>query len=117
MCSLSKENFWNLQLEAELLELSIAQGQDTPDTDARLAEVDRLMDQSDWSLSPDYGVIKTAVNGVPLKVLKSARGFYIGTRDDHHGPLSRESNEYWKCEKEAVIALTSGNWTQFDYDF
>lgn len=74
------------------------------------------MDQSDWSLSHNYGVIKTAVNGIPLKVLKSARGFYIGTWNETQGPLSRESSEYWPKGADANLALESGRWTQFKYD-
>lgn len=113
---LSKEAFLELQHESDLLELAIAKGEETDLTDARLAEIDQLMKQSDWMLSIDYGVIKKSVNGIPLKVLKSARGFYIGTCDEHQGPLSRESNEYWTCENDASHALESGQWTQFNYE-
>lgn len=115
MCS-SKQAFLELEREAYSLELAIAKGEETDLTDARLAEIDQLMKQSDWMLSIDYGVIKKSVNGIPLKVLKSARGFYIGTCDEHQGPLSRESNEYWTCENDASHALESGRWTQFNYE-
>ncbi|WP_370458209.1 MULTISPECIES: hypothetical protein [unclassified Cellvibrio] len=116
MCFLSKQAFLALEREAYSLELAIAKGEETDLTDARLAEIDQLMTQSDWMLSIDYGVIKKSVNGIPLKVLKSARGFYIGTCDEQQGPLSRESNEYWTRENDASHALESGQWTQFNYE-
>ncbi len=49
---------------------------------------------------------------LPLQVLQSARGFYIGTQTDEEGPFSRESAEYWPNNGEAIAALASGNWTQ-----
>jgi hypothetical protein len=52
---------------------------------------------------------------LPLKVLRSAAGFYIGTADESGGPCSRESNEYWELESEAELALASGQWTQKSY--
>ena len=45
-------------------------------------------------------------------VLKSARGYYIGTFDPERGPVSRESEEYWASEKLAAHALEAGKWTQ-----
>jgi len=48
---------------------------------------------------------------LPLKVLRSAAGFYIGTSGDF-GPVSRESREYFKTDIAAKEALESGNWTQ-----
>lgn len=115
MNALSKAAFLALQSEAESLTLSIAQGQETDTTDARLAEIDRLMDDSDWELSHDYGVVKKSVNGIPLQVCKSARGFYIGTWNEE-GPVSRESKEYWPKAELAQTALLNGQWTQFSYD-
>lgn len=47
---------------------------------------------------------------LPLKVLKSQAGFYIGTADDL--PVSRECDRYWPTEKEAENALTTGDWQQ-----
>ena len=49
-----------------------------------------------------------------LKVLKSAAGFYLGTRDEE-GPYSRESEEYWRTFEEAEATLTGAgqtSWTQ-----
>lgn len=53
----------------------------------------------------------------PLEVLESASGFYIGTFIDDSesclfGPLSRESEEYYKTKEEAHNALLTNSWTQ-----
>jgi len=52
---------------------------------------------------------------LPLKVMRSARGFYLGTSDET-GPISRESHEYWLSADEAQSALKAGPcaWTQRD---
>lgn len=52
---------------------------------------------------------------LPLQVLRSARGFYLGTADES-GPVSRESAEYWPTETAAATALAAGPdaWTQRD---
>ncbi len=115
MYALSKTDFIALQSELKMLELSIAQGQETDTTDARLTEIDRLMEHSDWVLCPDFGVIRKAVNGAPLQVCKSANGFYIGTWNEE-GPVSRESKEYWPKKEQAQSALLNGQWTQFSYE-
>jgi hypothetical protein len=49
---------------------------------------------------------------LPLEVLKSAAGFYIGTFDPKEGPFSRESEEYFPSEEAAREALVNGAWTQ-----
>jgi hypothetical protein len=51
-----------------------------------------------------------------LQVLKSTRGFYLGTADDG-GPVSRESLEYWDTFEKADHALGANGdfqelWTQ-----
>lgn len=51
---------------------------------------------------------------LPLSVLKSARGYYLGTFCDL-GPVSRESAEYWPSEEQAQAAMASGEWTQRDH--
>ena len=51
---------------------------------------------------------------LPLTVLKSQRGYYLGTYDDG-GPVSRESAEYWTTEDRAEDALAAGEWTQRDH--
>jgi hypothetical protein len=48
---------------------------------------------------------------LPLLVLESAAGFYIGTCDDF-GPVSRESVQYWRKQEAAEHALSTGEWTQ-----
>ena len=47
---------------------------------------------------------------LPLQVLRSAAGHYIGTFDD--GPVSRESVEYFPTHEAACHALNTGAWTQ-----
>ncbi len=49
---------------------------------------------------------------LPLEVLKSNAGFYLGTASPEHGPVSRESEEYWRTQEAAAAALESGEWTQ-----
>jgi hypothetical protein len=48
---------------------------------------------------------------LPLRVLRSRAGFYIGTADAA-GPVSRESEEYFGTRAAAVQALRAGRWTQ-----
>ncbi|WP_413731807.1 hypothetical protein [Sodalis sp. RH20] len=50
---------------------------------------------------------------LPLQVLRSAAGHYIGTFDD--GPVSRESVEYFPSHEAARHALETGAWTQRQY--
>ena len=60
-----------------------------------------------------YGVLAAQDRGLrlPLEVLKSRAGFYIGT-STQEGPYSRESVEYWQAESEAWSALKNQTWTQ-----
>lgn len=51
---------------------------------------------------------------LPLQVLRSNAGFYIGTADED-GPCSRESAEYFRSADCAHQALSSGNWTSRDH--
>lgn len=48
---------------------------------------------------------------LPLLVLKSTGGFYLGT-SMAEGPFTRESEEYWTTGQEASTALEIGDWTQ-----
>lgn len=48
---------------------------------------------------------------LPLQVLRSVCGYYIGTQCDE-GPVSRESVEYYRNHEQAAQALESGTWTQ-----
>jgi len=52
-----------------------------------------------------------ANKSLPLSVLRSRAGCYVGTADDD-GPCSRESVEYWSDSQDAESALQSGSWTQ-----
>ncbi|HHQ4020317.1 TPA: hypothetical protein ACSPY6_001691 [Pseudomonas aeruginosa] len=47
---------------------------------------------------------------LPLQVLMSNAGFYIGTLDEE-GPVSRESVEYYSSRELAQQALDNGTWT------
>lgn len=49
---------------------------------------------------------------LPLSVLKSNAGYYIGTLDEDGMPCSRESNEYYRTEEDAQKAFGCGGWTQ-----
>ncbi len=48
----------------------------------------------------------------PVRVLKSAAGFYLGTTSADGLPFSRESVEYWPSDVDAALALENGTWTQ-----
>ncbi|MDR0218676.1 MAG: hypothetical protein LBI71_07310 [Enterobacteriaceae bacterium] len=48
---------------------------------------------------------------LPLTVLRSGAGFYIGTMDAGE-PCSRESVEYFFHREQAEFALKQGHWTQ-----
>ena len=48
---------------------------------------------------------------IPVQVLQSAAGYFIGTRDEE-GP-NRESAEYWPTKAQAETALNEGQWTQY----
>lgn len=48
---------------------------------------------------------------LPLQVLHSAAGHYIGTRDSE-GPVSRESCEYFRSQSAAERALQRSGWSQ-----
>lgn len=47
-----------------------------------------------------------------LQILKSQRGFYIGTATNEGYPVSRESAEYFPDSSIAQQALTDNRWTQ-----
>lgn len=51
---------------------------------------------------------------LPLQVMQSAAGFYLGTQRGGF-PFSRESTEYWRNQSEAEAALAKGEWTQRDH--
>lgn len=55
--------------------------------------------------------LKYCGKSLPLQVLESRQGFYIGTTDEEL-PCSRESVQYWAKREDAVGALQSGMWTQ-----
>lgn len=49
---------------------------------------------------------------LPIKVLRSRAGYYIGTHKEDGTPVSRESDHYWLTKQEAEHALTFGHWIQ-----
>lgn len=52
---------------------------------------------------------------LPLLVLQSGAGYYLGTIDPESGPVSRESVEYWPRRDLAEKALAGSegtDWTQ-----
>ena len=51
---------------------------------------------------------------LPVQVLQSGAGFYIGTASDA-GPISRESTEYFPSRENAEAALDAGAWTQREH--
>lgn len=63
-----------------------------------------------------FGKLALAYAGqkLPLRVLHSGAGYYIGTLDEE-GPVSRESLEYFGTRNAAQAALESGLWTQLEY--
>lgn len=65
------------------------------------------------SCNTGFGRLSFEMDGIrrPLQILKSEKGYYLGTFDDE-GPVSRESNEYWLTQEIAADAFKSGNWTQ-----
>jgi len=65
------------------------------------------------SLNVSFGYLAQQYTGkrLPLEVLHSAAGHYIGTRDSD-GPVSRESCQYFRSEATAQRALARGGWTQ-----
>lgn len=51
---------------------------------------------------------------LPLQVLQTRAGFYIGTFDED-GPCSRESLEYFPSSTAAETALRDSSWTQREH--
>lgn len=47
-----------------------------------------------------------------LQILKSQRGYYIGTATSEGYPVSRESAEYFPDSSTAQQAFTDNRWTQ-----
>jgi len=49
---------------------------------------------------------------LPLQVMHSSAGYYIGTCDEYGLPVSRESAQYWKTRADATEAFRTGAWSQ-----
>lgn len=69
-----------------------------------------------FSPVPQMGRLAKEYCGVdlPLQVLRSGAGYYLGTIDEH-GPCSRESREYFPTQDAAESALSTGCWTQREH--
>ena len=52
---------------------------------------------------------------LPVTVLQSGNGYYLGTHSPEEGPISRESLEYFPTAAAAAKALDTGDWTQRDH--
>ncbi|EBF4233491.1 TPA: hypothetical protein JEL83_004651 [Salmonella enterica subsp. enterica serovar Elisabethville] len=65
------------------------------------------------SLAPSTGLLAARFAGLslPLQVLRSGAGYYIGTQNED-GPVSRESVEYFSTQSLAENALKQGTWSQ-----
>jgi hypothetical protein len=63
--------------------------------------------------NPAYGKLASfyAHLKLPLHVLQSANGYYIGTSVNTE-PVSRESVEYFPSRTNAETAMRNGTWTQ-----
>lgn len=70
--------------------------------------------QQEISAASNIGFLAKKFEGIelPLQVLESKDGYYIGTFDLKEGPISRESVEYFPTPDAAEEALRLGNWTQ-----
>lgn len=59
---ITKEEFLAMQAEIESIEMSIAKGEETDHSDARLRELYERMEESPWEFAPDEGVIEKSAN-------------------------------------------------------
>ena len=69
-------------------------------------------------MTKEFGVLAEQFSGIqlPLRVMRSNAGAYIGTEHPEDGsPFSRESEEYFAAPEEALHALVTGNWTQREH--
>ena len=64
MTEMTKEAFLQLQDELESLELAIAKGEETDNTDSRLKELECLMEDAPWVLIPGEGCLPRDAGGV-----------------------------------------------------
>jgi hypothetical protein len=62
MTEMTKEAFLQLQNELESLELAIAKGEETDNTDSRLKELESLMENAPWILIPGEGCLPRHVS-------------------------------------------------------
>lgn len=80
-------------------------------TPVSTATVNLFLDAASQPKPVGFLALKYCGKNLPLQVLQSTRGFYIGTTDEGL-PCSRESVQYWSKREDAASALESGMWTQ-----
>ncbi|GHU04841.1 hypothetical protein FACS1894158_06010 [Betaproteobacteria bacterium] len=68
---------------------------------------------SSFKKTARHGVLALKYTGkrLPLQVMHSTAGFYLGT-ENGKGPVSRESFEYYLSHEAAERALADETWTQ-----
>jgi len=64
---MARVQFINWQLEYEAILMSNARGEDTPETDVRLGELDKLLDASPFHIDMDADAISSWEDKVVLK--------------------------------------------------
>jgi hypothetical protein len=78
---------------------------------------DRAWDEAAGSLKPQKKALPRNIldtrtgTRLPIILMKSAAGFYLGTRTGKGEPYSRESEEYFGTRHGAEQALARGTWT------
>ena len=73
---------------------------------------DRALQTSCAAKGLSYLSMKWCQDALPLEVLRSGAGCYIGSMHPTEGPSSRDSVRYWGSRTEAEAALSFGTWIQ-----
>ena len=80
---------------------------------AKVVGCSHVLDDNAPTRRVEYGLLAEQYCDVhlPLQVLRSGAGYYIGTFDGE-GPCSRESIGYWPTYEQADKALRDREWVQ-----
>ncbi|AKJ37126.1 hypothetical protein U876_24210 [Aeromonas hydrophila NJ-35] len=62
MAAMTKEKFLQFQDELERLNLAIAKGEETGDTNSRISELESMMENAPWILIPSEGCLPRHVS-------------------------------------------------------
>lgn len=62
MAEMTKEKFLQLQEELERLELAVAKGEETDNIDSRISELESIMENAPWILTPGEGCLPRHVS-------------------------------------------------------